>query len=132
MIIILHLLNARQWIQVVIWFNQTNILKQTYVYVCTQLLSCIQNCNPMDCSPPGSSVHRIFQAKILKQVTISYSRNQININKDIRYGIFFFLNEGRIKLSSASKITQLAKGQSLSTSHCRGSILNHKTLQCYR
>ena len=28
----------------------------------------------MDCSLPGSSVHRIFQAKILKWVAISYSR----------------------------------------------------------
>ena len=27
-----------------------------------------------DCSPPGSSVHEIFQARILKQITISYSR----------------------------------------------------------
>ena len=28
--------------------------------------------NPMNCSPPGSSVHRILQAKIL-QVAISFS-----------------------------------------------------------
>ena len=25
--------------------------------------SCLTLCNPMDCSPPGSSVHEIFQAK---------------------------------------------------------------------
>ena len=25
-------------------------------------------CNPMDCNPPGSSVHRIFQAGILEWV----------------------------------------------------------------
>ena len=31
-------------------------------------------CNPMDCSPPGSSVHAIFQERILEQVAISYSR----------------------------------------------------------
>ena len=30
-------------------------------------------CDPMDCSPPGSSVHRVFQARILEQVAISYS-----------------------------------------------------------
>ena len=30
--------------------------------------------DPMDCSPPGSSVHGIFQARILEQVAISYSR----------------------------------------------------------
>ena len=28
----------------------------------------------MDCSPPGSSVHRIFQARTLEQVAISFSR----------------------------------------------------------
>ena len=28
----------------------------------------------MDCSPPGSSVHEIFQARILEWVTISFSR----------------------------------------------------------
>ena len=26
---------------------------------------CPTPCNPMDCSPPGSSVHKIFQARIL-------------------------------------------------------------------
>ena len=29
---------------------------------------------PMDCSPPGSSVHGICQARTLKQVAISFSR----------------------------------------------------------
>ena len=28
----------------------------------------------MDCSPPGSSVHGIFQAKILEWIAVSYSR----------------------------------------------------------
>ena len=31
-------------------------------------------CDPMDCSPPGSSVHEIFQARILEWVAISISR----------------------------------------------------------
>ena len=30
--------------------------------------------HPMDCSPPGSSVHEIFQARILEWVAISFSR----------------------------------------------------------
>ena len=30
--------------------------------------------SPMDCKPPGSSVHRIFQAGILELVAISFSR----------------------------------------------------------
>ena len=32
------------------------------------------SCNPMDCSPLGSSVHRIFQARILEWVVISFCR----------------------------------------------------------
>ena len=31
-------------------------------------------CDPMDCSPPGSSAHGIFQARVLERVAISYSR----------------------------------------------------------
>ena len=29
--------------------------------------------HPMDCSPPGSSVHGIFQAKVLEWVAITFS-----------------------------------------------------------
>ena len=31
-------------------------------------------CDPMDCSPPGSSVHGILQARILEQIAIPFSR----------------------------------------------------------
>ena len=47
----------------------------TYIYklevVVTQ--SCPTLYYPMDCSPPGSSVHRISQARILEWVAISFS-----------------------------------------------------------
>ena len=36
--------------------------------------SCPTLCNPMDCSPSGSSVHGIFQARILEWVAISFSK----------------------------------------------------------
>ena len=36
--------------------------------------SCPTLCKPMDCSPPGSSVHGIPQARILEWVTIPFSR----------------------------------------------------------
>ena len=35
--------------------------------------SCPTLCNPMDWSPPGSSVHGMFQARILEWVAISFS-----------------------------------------------------------
>jgi len=41
------------------------------MYICAQ--SRMTLCDPMDCSPPGSSVHRIFQARIVVWVAISFS-----------------------------------------------------------
>ena len=35
---------------------------------------CPTLCDPMDCSPPGSSVHGILQARILEWVAIPFSR----------------------------------------------------------
>ena len=35
--------------------------------------SCLTLSDPMDCSPPGSSVHGIFQARILGWVAIGFS-----------------------------------------------------------
>ena len=35
---------------------------------------CPTLCDPMDCSLPGSSVHRIFQARVLDWVAIAFSR----------------------------------------------------------
>ena len=36
--------------------------------------SCPTLSDPVDCSPPGSSVHGIFQARALEWVAISFSR----------------------------------------------------------
>ena len=36
--------------------------------------SCMPLCNPMDCSPPGSYVLGIFQARILDWIAASSSR----------------------------------------------------------
>ena len=35
---------------------------------------CLTLCDPVDCSPPGSSIHGILQARILEWVAISFSR----------------------------------------------------------
>ena len=37
-------------------------------------LSCLTLCHPMNCTPPGSSVHGILQARILEWVAIPFSR----------------------------------------------------------
>ena len=35
---------------------------------------CLTLCDPMDCSPMGSSAHGISQARILEWVAVSFSR----------------------------------------------------------
>ena len=42
--------------------------------LCPCVLSCVRFCDPMDCSPSGSSVHVISQARVLEWVFTSYSR----------------------------------------------------------
>ena len=37
--------------------------------------SCPTLRDPMDCSPPGSSVHGIFQARVLERGAIDFSKN---------------------------------------------------------
>ena len=37
---------------------------------------CPTLCDPMDSSPPGSSLHRILQASILEWVAISFSQKR--------------------------------------------------------
>ena len=51
-------------------------LKQYYsYYVCVLVTqSCLTLFNPMDCSPPGSSVHGILQAWTLEWVAVPFSR----------------------------------------------------------
>ena len=44
------------------------------VCTCSVAYLCPTLCDPMDCSPPGSSVRRISQARILEWVAISFSR----------------------------------------------------------
>ena len=58
--------------------------------LCHWLASVAQSCptlrDPMDCSPPGSSVHGIIQARILEQEVVPFSRLLVRgINK--KFGI---------------------------------------------
>ena len=54
--------------------SMISAMLNTYIYarVCVYVCVCVQSCltlhNPMDCSPPGSSVHGILQARILEWV----------------------------------------------------------------
>ena len=54
-------------------FDTEYPLCKTVQVLVTQL--CLILCDSMDCSPPGSSVHGILQARILEWVAILFSRD---------------------------------------------------------
>ena len=58
-------------------------VQESVLYVCISIHGLVthlrlwfisHSCSPMDCSPPGSSVHGISQVRILEWVAISFSR----------------------------------------------------------
>ena len=58
-------------------FHEELVNVVPYLYICLRaklLQSCLTLCDPMDCSPLGTSVHRILQARIVKWVVIPFSR----------------------------------------------------------
>ena len=51
----------------------------SYIYICIctkSLQSWLTLCDPMYCSPPGSSVHGILQARKLEMVAMPFSRGR--------------------------------------------------------
>ena len=62
----------------------------TYTYICMYVcvLSHSVVCDPMDFSPPGSSVHGIFQARVLEWVAISYFRGSSRPRNQIHSSCF--------------------------------------------
>ena len=65
------------YLRYVIWFvnfQRTPLFKYMYVLVAQ---SCPTLCNPMYCSPLGSSVHGILQARTLEWFPISFSNVSI-------------------------------------------------------
>ena len=55
-------------------YNKFTELPLSHICACSVAQSCLTLCNLTDCSPAGSPVHEIFQARILEWVAISYSR----------------------------------------------------------
>ena len=45
--------------------------------------SCPTLRDPVDCSPPGSSIHGIFQARVLEWVAIAFSRKPTELNVSV-------------------------------------------------
>ena len=67
-------------VSIVYWCSISAIQQSdSVIYVCAKTLqSCLTLCNPMDYSPPGTSVHGILQARILEWVAMPSSEDLSN------------------------------------------------------
>ena len=81
--------------------------------------SCPTLCNPMDCSLTGSSIHGIFQARILEWFAISFSRmnleaivlSQINRSQKVNATWFRFHVESKVvKVTEAESRRVIVRG----------------------
>ena len=66
-------------IHTVVQQKLTISVSKAILCVCSQSRSTL--CDPVDCNPPGSSVHGISRARILEWVAISFSIKQLYFNK---------------------------------------------------
>ena len=54
--------------------------------------SCLTLSDPMDCSLPGSSIHGIFQARVLAWGAIAFSKNVVRFFESMNYFIYASLS----------------------------------------
>ena len=47
--------------------------------------SCLTLSNPMDCSPPGSSIHGTLQARVLEWGAIAFSASTLHVTSNCTY-----------------------------------------------
>ena len=67
-----HLGRGRWCLKIVFLFPLCHSLQYLTKVLVTQ--SCPTLCDPTDCSPPGSSVHGLFQARILEWVSMPFPK----------------------------------------------------------
>ena len=99
--------------------------------MCLVTQSCLTLCHPMDCSPPGSSVHGILQARILEWVAFPAPRliKEILYSEDLLQRVWWgrggleqwgqlvvslVIRKSPVQSSSSSKSSQSVPGIKLS------------------
>ena len=75
--------------------------------------SCPTHCDPVDCSPPGSFLHGILQARILEWVAISFSRGSSQPRD--RTGVSYIPGR-RFNLSATREAQEYWSGSSILSS----------------
>ena len=71
--------------------------------------SCPTLSNPMDCSLPGSSIHGIFQARVLEWVATAFSGKRVYGGQNLLYLDFLLHGMSTPLISVLSKSTVYAK-----------------------
>ena len=66
-------------------------LVNSNAHACVVSQSCLTFCDPMDCSPPGSSVHGVLQARILEWIVIAFLQG-IFLNQGPNLHLWHFLH----------------------------------------
>ena len=63
--------------------------------------SCPTLCDPMDCSPPGSSIHGMFQARVLEWGATAFSKYMLRRNKrmESKWDLFHLASSGQDNVS---------------------------------
>ena len=98
-----HIFGITQYVAFCVWclsfsiFQSSSMLSHTSVFHSCVRAKSLQSsptlCNPMDWSPPGSSVHGIFQARILEWVTVAYSTLLLFMTKTFHHrDVSFFVH----------------------------------------
>ena len=87
-----------------------------FTFCCNCLVAqlCSTLCNPLDCNPPGSSVHGILQTRILEWVAISFSRGpsqpRMKLSSPVLAGEFFTTEPAGKPTSHLGRVLQISKG----------------------
>ena len=72
-----HLPQGELFLFFFFFFSSTSLLLPTHLPPPSSCMQA-QSCNPMDCSPTGSFVHGLFQARILEWVSISFFQSELS------------------------------------------------------
>ena len=73
--------------------------------------SCPTPSDPMDCSPPGSSVHGIFQARVLEWVAIAFSHKGVLFSHKKECNLATCSNGRQLEIITLSEVSQKEKDE---------------------
>ena len=79
-----------------LFYSLDRLLLMVHTHACSVAQSCPTLCDPMDSSPPCSSVHGILQARILEWVAVSSSSGQSFLTQGLKPRLLCLLHRRQI------------------------------------